>query len=170
MKTRTRKQTTLLEGFEVRTNKKGKAVYAIRDYAQGERVYRLNGKKLKPRFLAYTDEAFKIDLYNPLQINSATYMRLDLPSLYFNHSCEPNLGVRNRSDLYALRTIRKGEELTFDYATTMDESFECLCGSKRCRRTIGDFFMLPRDVQLFYLKHNALPNFIRKKLLKRLKS
>ena len=166
MSFRAKKRPAIFDGFEIRKNTKGRAVYALRDYKKGEFVYRLRGKTLSPRFLSYNEEDFKKDLYNPLQIDTATYVRLGLPSLYFNHSCEPNLGVRNRSDLYALRTIKKGEELTYDYATTIDESFKCLCGAKKCRKTIGDFFTLPRNVQLFYLKHKALPDFIRKKLLR----
>ncbi len=74
-----------MEGFEIRENKKGRAVYATRKYKKGEFVYRLDGKKLKPNFLSYDTEAFKNDLYNPLQISSSAYIRLDLPSLYFNH-------------------------------------------------------------------------------------
>ncbi len=42
---------------------------------------------------------------------------------YINHSCDPNTYLRvlkNRVEFYALRRIRKGEELTADYATYND--------------------------------------------------
>jgi len=163
MSPRTKKRPTPLKGFEIRKNKKGKAVYATRSYKKGEFVYRLGGKATRPHSLGYHLADFKSASNNPLQVGPTTYIQLSIPSLYFNHSCGPNLGIRNRSDLYALHAIKKGEELSYDYATTIDESFECLCGSRKCRRAIGDFFMLPRSVQSSYYKHNALPAHIRRK-------
>ena len=55
-----------------------------------------------------------------------------------NHSCEPNTAYRGL-DVIALRPIRKGEELTLDYADFLDEHmepFQCTCGSNRCRKYI----------------------------------
>jgi D-alanine-D-alanine ligase len=55
-----------------------------------------------------------------------------------NHSCEPNTAYRGL-DVIALRPIRKGEELTLDYADFLDEHmepFECSCGSSICRKHI----------------------------------
>jgi D-alanine-D-alanine ligase len=55
-----------------------------------------------------------------------------------NHSCEPNAWLEGL-DVVARRAIRSGEEITMDYATFMNEampSFECFCGSSRCRGTI----------------------------------
>lgn len=34
----------------------------------------------------------------------------------FNHSCEPNAGFRSSIVLEAIRDIKAGEEITFDYA------------------------------------------------------
>jgi len=55
-----------------------------------------------------------------------------------NHSCEANTGYQGLN-VIALRKINKGEELTLDYATLLDETaqpFECQCGSPSCRGTI----------------------------------
>ena len=42
------------------------------------------------------------------------------PASYINHSCDPNVYVKNRSikvkDYYSFRDIKKGEEITVDYA------------------------------------------------------
>lgn len=56
----------------------------------------------------------------------------------FNHSCEPNVGVRGQIVLVARRQIAAGEEMTFDYDTTevSAEPFNCLCGHRRCRGII----------------------------------
>lgn len=58
------------------------------------------------------------------------------PSDCFNHSCDPNLGLRGQIGLVAIRDIQAGEELTFDYAMSDGEpydEFECHCGSSICR-------------------------------------
>lgn len=55
-----------------------------------------------------------------------------------NHSCDPNTSYDGLNVL-TRRPIRKGEELTLDYATLLDrtaEPFECRCGSANCRGII----------------------------------
>jgi uncharacterized protein len=56
----------------------------------------------------------------------------------FNHSCEPNVGIKGQILLLARRDIKVGEELVFDYETADDslEPFECNCGSQSCRKSI----------------------------------
>lgn len=56
----------------------------------------------------------------------------------FNHSCNPNVGFKNLITLVAIKDIRKGEELVFDYAFCEShfEPFTCKCGSKNCRKII----------------------------------
>jgi len=55
-----------------------------------------------------------------------------------NHSCNPNCevaGVGLRVWVYAIRDIKKGEELSYDYGFGYDEyykDFPCKCGSKNC--------------------------------------
>jgi hypothetical protein len=57
------------------------------------------------------------------------------------HSCEPNSWLDVETRIYfATRDIAAGELLTMDYDETEDilfRSFECCCGSTRCRGTIG---------------------------------
>jgi uncharacterized protein len=56
---------------------------------------------------------------------------------FINHSCEPNTFIRctpTRAEFYALRDIRKGEELTADYGESHHNGrLPCRCGSARCR-------------------------------------
>lgn len=63
------------------------------------------------------------------------------PWMYFNHSCDPNAGIKNNRDIVAMRPIRKGEEIVFDYAMNNidDWTMECNCGSKNCRKIISNF-------------------------------
>ena len=60
---------------------------------------------------------------------------------FMNHGCEPNVALRGR-DFVALRAIRTGEEVTFDYDTTewdMASPFRCNCSSPFCRGTIRGY-------------------------------
>ena len=61
--------------------------------------------------------------------------------LYNNHSCDPNCGLRGEITFVAIRDIFAGEELTVDYAfiDNEDYSFECHCGSPKCRHIISGF-------------------------------
>jgi D-alanine-D-alanine ligase len=55
-----------------------------------------------------------------------------------NHSCDPNTEYEGL-DVIASRHIRKGEELTLNYATFLDEHMEpfvCNCGSINCNKLI----------------------------------
>jgi uncharacterized protein len=56
---------------------------------------------------------------------------------HINHSCGPNVYMRRAYQLveyYALRNIKKGEELTCDYGETHHEgTLPCKCGAKNCR-------------------------------------
>ncbi len=52
-----------------------------------------------------------------------------------NHSCDPNTRYEGLN-VVASRNIKKGEELTLNYADFLDEHmepFECRCGAANCR-------------------------------------
>jgi uncharacterized protein len=56
---------------------------------------------------------------------------------FINHSCNPNVYMRRayrQVEYYALRPIKKGEELTCDYGETHHEgTLPCKCGAANCR-------------------------------------
>ena len=58
--------------------------------------------------------------------------------IFSNHCCEPNIGVQGQIVFVALRDIAGGEELTHDWATTDDDTYEmeCKCGAPSCRKVI----------------------------------
>ena len=72
--------------------------------------------------------------------------------MHLNHSCEPNIGVQGQIVFVTLRDIGKGEELTFDYATTDDEPYEmqCNCGAPTCRKLITGLDWMKEEIQQRY--------------------
>ncbi|XP_051965919.1 histone-lysine N-methyltransferase 2B [Xyrauchen texanus] len=66
---------------------------------------------------------------------------------FINHSCEPNcysrvINVEGQKHIviFALRTIYRGEELTYDYKFPIEDAsnkLSCNCGAKRCRRFLN---------------------------------
>lgn len=58
---------------------------------------------------------------------------------YINHSCIPNCEVdiiKNEIWISSIKSIKKGEELSYDYGYTFDKDdykdHKCKCGSKKC--------------------------------------
>lgn len=98
-----------------------------------------------------------------LQISHDKYILCDSPFLYSNHSCEPNCALNARLELFALRDLLKGEELFWDYSTSMLErhwTMGCVCGAPHCRKLITDFDLLPESIQALYLEKNMVLPFI----------
>jgi uncharacterized protein len=117
------------------TSNKGFGVFANRNFFIGEVV--VYGKAIEI-LEGRTNHSFQID--------DNTHVQLDKISRTINHSCEPNTGVRNNAfqayDFIALRSIKRGEEITWDYETTEYISIaveNCLCCSKNCRKLLRGF-------------------------------
>ena len=84
---------------------------------------------------------------------------------YINHSCDPNCEVEifdNQIWIVALRSIKKGEELSYDYGYEFDKSdfrdHTCKCGTNNC---IG--FIISSDQWPKYIKHISSINKKRNK-------
>lgn len=80
--------------------------------------------------------------------NGFFYCPLNYPTLsaewFINHSCNPNTaGELEFFTLRAKKNIKKGEEITYDYAEDYKfwkyrpfRKFKCYCGAKNCRKII----------------------------------
>lgn len=140
----------------------GKKVMAAREIHNGDHIMHFTGHPLS---FAETKKT-KEESFN-LQIGQDQYLYLDEPYRLINHSCDPSCGVTPGLDLVALRDIRKGEELTYDYSTTMLENswtMQCSCGSPRCRKEVRDFTTLPKHLQHYYLGRHVVQGFIARSL------
>ena len=102
-----------------------------------------------------------------IQVGPNQYIDTLPPGVFANHSCAPNAGIQNDRDLAALSDIKPGEEIRYDYSTTMDEkcfTMRCECGAPGCRRVVTDFSELPAEVQEFYLSRGLVMSFIATRL------
>lgn len=66
---------------------------------------------------------------------------------YMNHCCDGNVGINAEGDFEVIRSVKKGEELCWDYGlaeTNPDFKMECKCGKAACRKIItGNDWMDP---------------------------
>ena len=111
---------------------KGHGVFAVREFVRGETV-------IAGRAIGYPARRTRMSV----QVDWARHVEMDAPATLLNHSCAPNLGVRENEwrayDFVALRDILAGEELAFDYAMTehsLVTSLSCCCGSEACQGQI----------------------------------
>lgn len=138
----------------------GQGLFAKKTLAAGETILTFVGEVID-----FDKAILKAPQYegDPLQIGKNLYMNLEEPGRFVNHSCEPNAGVRNDVELVALKEINAGDEIYFDYSTTMDEDYwemPCGCGNVNCRKMIKDFKYLPHSLKRKYLELNIVQKFI----------
>ena len=142
----------------------GQGSFATRDITKGEFITILKGRPVRQHEYPVICKELQLTNDDPLQIQTDLFLILEPSSKAINHSCEPNVCIREESSVYAKRDIRKNEEITYDYSTTVglneDWKMKCCCGSKQCRNEIGNIGTIPRPVLDRYLKENALPRFI----------
>ncbi len=116
-------------------------LYANQDIKKGTKIIEYKGKiitarqsELDPKY--DNDKAIylfninkKYDLDGDFAFNTARLI---------NHSCDPNcevFGKGLRLWVYAMKDIKKGEELSYDYGFSFDEDFKnypCKCGADKC--------------------------------------
>ena len=113
----------------------GLGLFATRPIALGEVVGILGGRVIDDdalRGIARTRPR-----YNSVAIGEGINLLIedDEPITRGNHSCDPNLWMRDAFTLEARRDIVVGEELTVDYAlqTAIPWEMVCRCSSPRCR-------------------------------------
>ncbi|MFM2158783.1 MAG: hypothetical protein RLZZ124_1257 [Cyanobacteriota bacterium] len=137
----------------------GRGLFAARPFRAGERILVFRGPEIDFRAVVAKGEAEA----NPLQIGPDRYLDIDAPAVCANHSCRPNAGIVNDRVLMAIAPIRSGEEIRYDYSTTMWEghwTLPCACGSPDCRGVVDDFPTLPADLQRRYLRLGIVQRFI----------
>jgi SET domain-containing protein len=128
----------------------GQGLFARRRIRKGEIVAIKGGHVYDARTLARIKRrvaASYIQITDGFFIGARTAAEVRGNKMFLNHSCAPNVGVRGQIVFVALRDIRAGEELTYDWA--MEENARdrtrCRCGTRRCRRVLtGRDWRIPR--------------------------
>jgi hypothetical protein len=145
-------------------SKLGKAVFANKNFKKDEEIIEFRGKLLKrrnlPKLVKPEDDRY-------IQVGKDEYLG---PSKsyddFFNHSCNPNSGIKiikRKVVLITIKNIKRGKEITWDYSTTMDEDeweMDCLCNEKNCRKRIKDFKYLPKKIKQKYIKLKIVPKYV----------
>jgi len=154
--------------YEIRkTDSYGFGVFCTKKIYKGETIRLFTGKRLKEDIC---DKMIADGLLNNddvFQVQHDEYFILDDISILFNHSCEPNAGIKGESTLFAINDILPNEEITYDYSTTVDPNnftfttmTNCLCKSAKCRKILGNVLSIPKDSLEYYKKEGALQDYI----------
>ena len=124
-----------------KSNIDNKGLYANQDIKDRTKIIEYKGKILTKK---QVEENSKFDNEKAIYLfNINKKYDLDGDFKYntarlINHSCDPNCEVSGtglKIWVYAIRDIKKGEELTYDYGFGFDEGykdFPCRCRSKNC--------------------------------------
>jgi len=131
----------------------GKGVFALRPIAAGDTIIEYTGEIIS------WPVALDRHPHDPKDPNHTFYFSLDdgshvidakhggNASRWINHACEPNCEAdetEGRVFIKALRKLKAGEELFYDYGLVIAErytaklkkEYECRCGAKSCRGTM----------------------------------
>lgn len=135
----------------------GKGVFAIEDISKGELVFDFSNGNGKYISGAEMDKLFEKGMDYAIQVDDDLFFAATEDSEmeigdYLNHSCDPNLGIKDSLKLFAIKDIKFGDEVTFDYAMTESSDFKikCLCGKPNCRGVVTGEDWKRKDLQEKY--------------------
>jgi len=119
----------------------GRGLFARRPIRAGEIVAIKGGHILDAGGLARVQRRIAdsyIQIADGFFIGAATAAEVRRNKLFLNHSCAPNVGILGQIIFVALRNIRTGEELTYDWAmeSNAPARTRCRCGAPGCRGTL----------------------------------
>jgi hypothetical protein len=126
----------------VRSSIHGFGVVATRDFPTGAVLAEVDG-------LLWSDDDEERDDRYSLWLGDGWFFDMVDQTRWINHSCEPNGEIEAGFDgggwarIVAVRPIRAGEEITYDYGFTADIAEPCTCGAPSCRGYIVDVDELP---------------------------
>ena len=125
----------------IRKNEKGIGVYVIKNIAKGEFITGFYGDIYTAESALKLPEVAK---NRAIQFAEKKWRMSNSAGDNLNHSCNPNCGIKDLFNIVAMRDIKVGEELTFDYSMSENSDWElpngkCLCGSKTCREKVGTY-------------------------------
>jgi uncharacterized protein len=131
----------------------GRGAFATRTIRKGARIIEYRGARSSWDAASERPLSDPADPYHTLLFELSDGSVIDAglrgnAARWINHGCEPNCEAieydNGRVFIHARRTIRAGEELTYDYrlgfvgpiSRRAHKALRCRCGAKRCRGTL----------------------------------
>lgn len=137
----------------------GRGVFAVKPIKKGTRIIEYKGLRMtqKESDIVYANTT---DTGHTFLFTLNDYYVIDAnkngnEARWINHGCKPNCESESEEDdsgrpekervfIHAIRAIKPGDELTYDYLVTLDEPhtkrlkkiWQCLCGAKTCKGTM----------------------------------
>jgi uncharacterized protein len=129
---------SIYDALEVRRSAiVGRGLYSGTRIARGAKIGEFEGEVVGLRESRRRAQGRKIVAIVALEGHALDATESQRGFRFINHSCAPNTFMRctaTRAEFYALREIRKGEELTTDYGRSHHEgTLPCRCGARSCR-------------------------------------
>ncbi|PIW64904.1 MAG: SET domain-containing protein-lysine N-methyltransferase [Candidatus Omnitrophica bacterium CG12_big_fil_rev_8_21_14_0_65_45_16] len=130
--------------LEVRTSKiHRKGVFAVQPIKKNERIIEYTGKKMTAAQVDRSRSDYIFTLSKHVFIDGKNTAR------YINHSCAPNCEAEIKGGhiwINAIRDIKVGEELAYNYSFDLKESkdYPCGCRARRCAGFILDETLWPK--------------------------
>jgi len=138
----------------------GKGLFTSKSIKKGDVAFVMKG----PKFVFHPkNREESMATPNIVGLDKDLYIEPISPYVFINHHCEPNLAVGDDGVSYiALRDIKAGEELTFDYSISeySDWDMPCSCSSKKCRKIIRSIDQLP--IEYFSKYFPYIPKYFQK--------
>jgi len=151
------------ETVAIGESKFGKGIFAMKDLPAYTNLFYISGKEMNfEETIALASRES-----HAMQTDIRKYILVEPPFLYSNHSCDPNCGINEDFQLITIKPVAKGEELTWDYSTSMLErhwTLHCHCEAPFCRKIILDFDLIPKQIQEKYIRAEIVLPFIIKAL------
>ncbi len=130
----------------------GRGAFALTTIRKGQQITEYIGERIGPDLEAKRYNEDNMESHHTFLFSIDDYTTIDggvggNDARYINHSCDPNCEALDRGGrifIHAMRTIRRGEELNYDYqfaapgriTKSLREFYVCHCGTKKCRGTI----------------------------------
>jgi uncharacterized protein len=150
---KTESESDLRPAYVVRDSRiHGRGVFASRKIPAGTCIVEYEGERISWKEAVRRESAKAADDFHTFFFSLDSGKIIDGGSQgndarWINHACEPNCEAREedgRVFIHALRDIRRGEELNYDYGLIMEQrhtpalkrAYACLCGAPTCRHTL----------------------------------
>lgn len=155
----------VMDNFAIGQTHLGKSIFAARLFKVGDVIAQFTGPLMRRSELPkrYTG---RNDRYIQVGIDEYLGPSGEVDDL-INHSCDPNAGLKFTKAgilLVAIKKIKIGDEITWDYSTTLFENpwkMRCDCRKPNCRKIIKDFALLDKKIQDRYRKLDVIPPYIK---------